>query len=133
MFNKQLNDLGRKIEDEILPTINKYYSSDFKRNENNIFDVFDFRDEENNIIVEVKGRRIKSTEYKDTIITAHKITEGLKALDLGYQVFFVFVFTDKTYEIELKEDTNWKCMITGSNSIEHYLIPLEDMTEINIK
>ena len=46
-FNKQLWDAGRKIEDAALPKVNKYFNTDFKRNENDIFDILDFKDEEN--------------------------------------------------------------------------------------
>ena len=81
-------------------------------------------------IVEIKGRRIKSTQYNDTIITANKITEGFKKIDEGYKVYYVFVFTDKIFEYELKEDTSFKCKITGTNAIKHYLIPIDELTEI---
>ena len=128
-FNHTLHTLGRATEDKILPTINEYYNCDFKRNEN-IFDVFDFKDEENNIIVEVKGRRIKSTQYDETIITMNKVTEGLKKIDLGFQVFFVFVFIDKTLEYELTEDSEFNVKITGTNSIEHAMIPITELKEL---
>lgn len=129
-FNKQLWELGQKIEDQTLPKINKYYNCDFKRNENDIFDIFDFKDENNKVIVEIKGRRISSTQYKETIITASKVTNGFMKIDEGYRVYFVFVFTDKVMEIELKEDVEFQCKFTGTNSIKHYLIPIDSLTEI---
>ena len=129
-FNKELWDIGRKIEDETLPKINKYFDCDFKRNENDIFDILDFKDEEEKKIVEIKGRRIASTKYEDTLITASKVNEGLCRIDDGYRVFFVFVFTDKVFEMELKEDQSFKCKFTGTNCIQHYLIPVKDLTEI---
>ena len=52
-------------------------------------------------------------------------------IDVGYKVFFVFVFTDKTYEIELKEDQDFKVKLTGINCIQHYLIPIKDLKEID--
>tara|TARA_S200002703_G_scaffold129006_1_gene115930 strand:+ start:1886 stop:2317 length:432 start_codon:yes stop_codon:yes gene_type:complete len=129
-FNAELWKIGQKIEDDTLPLINKYYDCDFKRNENDIFDILDFKDDDKKIIVEIKGRRIPSTQYEDTIITATKITEGFMKLDQGYRVFFVFVFTDKTMEIELKEDFDFKVKLTGTNCIKHYCIPVSDLTEI---
>ena len=129
-FNAELWKIGQKIEDDTLPLINKYYDCDFKRNENDIFDILDFKDDDKKIIVEIKGRRIPSTQYEDTIITASKITGGFMALDQGYKVFFVFVFTDKTMEIELKEDFDFKVRFTGTNSIKHYCIPVKELTEI---
>ena len=45
-------------------------------------------------------------------------------------VYFVFVFTDKTLEYKLSENDEFKCKITGTNSILHYLIPVKDLKEI---
>ena len=132
-FNLELWNIGRKIEDTALPHLNNHYGCDFKRNENDIYDILDFRDEEKKIIVEVKGRRVPSTQYKETIITASKITAGFQAVENGYKVFFVFVFTDKTMEYELCENDSFKCKVTGTNSILHYLIPVGDLKEINIQ
>ena len=129
-FNETLWKIGQKIEDDTLPLINKYYECDFKRNENDIFDILDFKDDDTKKIVEIKGRRIPSTQYADTIITASKVTEGFMKIDQGYRVFFVFAFTDKTMEIELKEDQDFKVKFTGTNSIAHYCIPVADLTEI---
>ena len=131
-FNHELWNLGQQIEDKTLPHINKHYECQFEKNLNDIFDVLDFKDEINKKIVEIKGRRNRSDTYEDTMISSIKITEGMKQIDLGYRVFFVFVFTDKTMEIELKEDQEWKCRISGTNSILHYFIPVADLSEINI-
>lgn len=129
-FNKQLWDIGREIEDKTLPMINSRYECDFKRNDNDIYDILDFKDEEKKVIVEIKGRRNTHDKYEETIITASKITAGLQKIDMGYRVFLIFVFTDKIFEYELKEDTSFNCKFTGTNCIQHYLIPVKDMTEI---
>ena len=129
-FNQELWKLGQKIEDDTLPIINKHYGCDFKRNENDIFDILDFKDDVNKKIVEIKGRRIPSTQYEETIITASKVTEGYMKIDQGYRVFFVFVFSDKTMEIELKEDSEFKVRFTGTACIRHHCIPISDLTEI---
>ena len=130
-FNKDLWELGRKIEDDTLPLINERYECNFKRNDNDIFDILDFKDDEKRMIVEIKGRRIPHDAYEETIITASKVTAGLTAIELGYRVFFVFVYSDnKIFEIELKEDQEFKCKYTGLNCIQHFMIPIKDMTEI---
>jgi hypothetical protein len=129
-FNETLWKLGQKIEDDTLPLINKHYECDFKRNENDIFDILDFKDDDKKKIVEIKGRRISSTQYTDTIITASKVTEGFMKIEQGYEVFFVFVFTDKTMEIQLKEDSEFQVKFTGTNTIKHFMIPVADLTEI---
>ena len=131
-FNEELWKVGRKIEDDALPVLNDFFECNFERNENDIFDIFDFKDEEKKMIVEVKGRRIPSTQYKETIITASKITEGFKAVEDGWKVYFLFVFTDKSGYFELKEDSSFKCKLTGTNCIQHYLIPVEDLKELDI-
>ena len=128
-FNETLWKIGQKIEDDTLPLINKYYDCDFKRNENDIFDILDFKDDDKKIIVEIKGRRIPSTQYEDTIITASKITEGFMKIDQGYKVFLVFVFTDKALYHELKEDDSFECKLTGTNCIQHYMIPIANLKE----
>ena len=129
-FNKELWDIGRKIEDTTLPLINKHYECNFERNENDIFDILDFKDDDKKKIVEIKGRRIASSKYVDTIITASKVTAGFQKIEEGYRVFFVFVFTDKIFEFELKEDAEFKCKFTGTNCIRHYLIPIDELIEI---
>ena len=118
-FNTELWNVGRQIEDAALPELNKYFKTDFKRNENDIFDILDFKDDEEKIIVEVKGRFNSSTAYEDTIITASKVMTGHQAIDEGYRVFFLFVFTDCSKIMELKEDSSFKVKYTGSNCIRH--------------
>ena len=80
-FNTELWNLGRQIEDTTLPVINEFFDCNFQRNDNDIWDVLDFKDEDNKKIVEVKGRRINSTDYDDTIITASKVTAGYQAIE----------------------------------------------------
>lgn len=130
MFNQELWNFGRKIEDQVLPIANKLFNADFKRNDNDIFDILDFHDDNNKIVCEIKGRRIESTKFTDTIITANKVTEGFQKIDDGYRVYFIFVFTDKMAYYELKEDSEFECRFTGSNCVKHYLIPVSDLIEI---
>ena len=130
-FNKKLWDAGRKIEDDALPKLNKYFKTNFKRNENDIFDILDFKDEEEKIIVEVKGRFNTSDKYEDTIITSSKIMAGQQAIDEGYRVYFLFVFTDCSKIMELKEDSSFKVKFTGTNCIKHYMIPVAGLDDFD--
>ena len=129
-FNQELWNYGRKIEDEVLPIANKLFDCDFKRNENDIYDILDFKDEDKKVIVEVKGRKIPHDKFSDTIITASKITEGYHQIDQGYKVYFIFVFTDKMFQYELLEESSFECRFTGTNCIKHYMIPVKNLTEI---
>ncbi len=127
-FNHELWNIGKKIEDAVLPELNKAFNCDLERTDN-IFDIIDFKDNEKKIAIEVKGRRIKSTQYKDTIITKGKITEGFKLTDLGWKVILVFVFTDRTLYHQLTGDEVWGVKMTGTNYIEHFLIPIADLKD----
>ena len=129
-FNKKLWDIGQKIEDDTLPILNKFFKADFKRN-NDIFDILDFHDNDKKIICEVKGRRNKHNQYRDTIVTCKKITEGLMKIEQGYKVYLIFAFTDRTMGIEIKPDFDFEIKITGTNAIEHYLIPVKDLKDID--
>ena len=128
-FNKELWTIGQKIEDEALPKLNKYFKTDLQRDDNNIWDLLDFKDDNEKVIVEVKGRLIKSTQYVDTIITASKVMAGHQAIDEGYRVYFLFVFTDKSMIIELKEDQSFSVRYTGTNAIRHYCIPISELKD----
>ena len=128
-FNKELWTIGQKIEDEALPKLNKYFNTDLQRDDNNIFEILDFKDEQEKVIVEVKGRLIESTQYEDTIITASKVMAGHQAIDQGYRVYFLFVFTDKSKIIELKQDQSFKVKFTGTNCIRHYCIPITELKD----
>ena len=125
------NHKGEKIEDEALPKLNKYFKTNFQRNENDIFDILDFKDDEEKIIVEVKGRFNTSDKYDDTIITASKIMAGQQAIDEGYRVYFLFVFTDCSKIMELKEDCSFKVKFTGTNCIKHYMIPVSSLDDFD--
>jgi len=130
-FNKELWTIGQTIENEALPKLNKYFKTDLQRDENNIWDILDFRDDEEKVIVEVKGRLIPSTRYADTIITSSKVMAGHQAIDDGYKVFFLFVFTDKSMIIELKEEQSFKVRFTGTNCIRHYCIPITELKDFD--
>ena len=130
-FNAKLWNIGREIEDEALPKLNQYFDCELKRDDTDIWDILDFRDDEKKIIVEVKGRLIPSTQYKETIITASKIMAGFQAIDQDYKVYFLFVFTDKSMIIELKGDSSFQVRFTGTNCIKHYCIPVSELKDFD--
>ena len=128
-FNKELWDFGTKIEDKIKPVLNDKFNADFKKN-NDIWDILDFHDNEKKIICEIKGRKINSDEYIDTIIPMNKVKNGFMKTEEGFKVYFVFVFLDKTMYCELSDDLEYKVKLTGTNYIEHALIPITSLKEI---
>jgi len=126
-FNKVTWDIGKKIEDELLPKINHAFKGDFQRSDD-IYDILDFKDDIQKTIVEVKGRRINSNQFDTTIITVGKLTEALMKMEVGYDVYFFFVFKDKTLYLKVdKDDCEWDIKITGTNHIPHYLIPIKTL------
>ena len=127
-FNRELWTIGRNIEDTIKPKIDEYFGCEFERSDD-IYDVMDFRDEAKKIIVEVKGRRISSTQFRDTIITCNKITEGLVELEKGYEVYYFFVFTDKVLFHKLSDEDEFVMKLTGTFHKPHYLLPIKDLSE----
>ena len=131
-FNKQLWTLGTKIEDAILPSLNTKFDADFQRDDD-IFDIIDFRDGDKKIACEIKGRRNTSSQYKDTIITLNKITKGWMMVEEGWDVYIIFVFTDKTMYHKLTGEENWKVKLTGTFAIEHYLIPVSELKEFVVE
>ena len=56
---------------------------------------------------------------------------GHQAIDDGYKVFFLFVFTDKSMIIELKEEQSFKVKFTGTNCIKHYCIPITELKDFD--
>tara|TARA_R100001143_G_C3336315_1_gene122029 strand:+ start:544 stop:975 length:432 start_codon:yes stop_codon:yes gene_type:complete len=129
-FNKELWNIGRGIEDAIKPKIDKYFECEFARSDD-IYDVMDFCDEDKKIIVEVKGRRIPSTQYEHTIITCNKVTEGFIKMESGYKVYLFFVFTDKVLYHELKLDDEFVMKMTGTFHKPHYLLSIKDLKEFD--
>tara|TARA_R100001440_G_scaffold74807_1_gene100686 strand:+ start:830 stop:1264 length:435 start_codon:yes stop_codon:yes gene_type:complete len=128
-FNKKLWELGRKIEDELKPDIDSFFGCDFQRKDD-IYDILDFWDEDNRKIVEVKGRNVSSTAWKETIITCGKISEGLMEIEKGWEVYIFFVFTDKTMYLKLDpNDCDFNIKRTGTRYIPHYLIPIDRLTD----
>ena len=131
-FNKQLLTLGTKIEDAILHSLNTKFDADFQRDDD-IFDIIDFRDGDKKIACEIKGRRNTSSQYEDTIITMNKITKGWMMIEEGWDVYLIFVFTDKTMHHKLTGEENWKVKLTGTFGIEHYLIPVSELKEFEVE
>lgn len=128
-FNHTLWKFGTKIEDEVKPHLDELWGCNFQRSDN-IFEAIDFKDPEIKVACEVKGRRIPSTQYDKTIIPYSKWCESCKLIDDGWKVYYVFVFTDKTKYIQLTGEEGWEVKLTGSFGIEHHLIPIADLIEI---
>jgi hypothetical protein len=130
-FNKQLWTLGNKIEDEIKPHLEEFLGEELFRSDD-IYDIMDFKSKDNKLVVEIKGRRVSSTQYDTTLLTCGKVIEAEKLMDIDEdtKVYVFFVFTDCVKYIQLpKERPNWDCKRTGTNFIPHFLIPIKELIE----
>ena len=99
------------------------------------FHPFDLIDEENETIIEVKKRNIKHDTYSTTMIGWNKYLEAKKYYQKGYQVFFVFDFTDGVYYFEFKNQIfhpsiGGRCD-RGRNEIKQYIwIDINDLEKV---
>tara|TARA_R110000824_G_scaffold5159_1_gene23933 strand:+ start:262 stop:696 length:435 start_codon:yes stop_codon:yes gene_type:complete len=130
-FNKTLWTLGNKIEDEIKPHLEEFLGKELFRGDD-IYDIMDFKSEDEKLVVEIKGRRVSSTDFKTTIITCGKIIEAEKLMCVNEEVkvYIFFVYTDCVKYIQLpKERPDWDCKHTGTNHIPHFLIPVNELMD----
>ena len=130
-FNKTLWTLGNKIEDEIKPHLEEFLGKELFRSDD-IYDIMDFKSEDEKLVVEIKGRRVSSTDFKTTIITCGKIIEAEKLMCVNEEVkvYIFFVYTDCVKYIQLpKERPDWDCKHTGTNHIPHFLIPVNELMD----
>jgi hypothetical protein len=94
--------------------------------------VFDYESDE--CLVELKTRRIKSTQYKDVMMNAPKIN---KAKETNKKVIFIYNFLDGLYywefdkNITLRQDLNGRSDRGFYEEQIMYYIPINLMKKIN--
>jgi hypothetical protein len=88
---------GLAQEDVLLEVIKKKFGNDIiKTKERSIFDY-----ESDNVLVELKSRRVKKDTYPDTMIGINKIDFASKS---DKEVYFAFQFTDNLYYWKYDKD-----------------------------
>jgi len=97
---------------EVKDIIDKKYDCKLKKTKD--FHLFDLKDKDNKIIVEVKERKNTYNKYPTTMIGENKFIKAKDYYDKGYKVLFVFKFTDGIYYYEfcdekLKIDIGGRC------------------------
>jgi len=128
--------LGYKNEEELIPILNDFFNDDFRNTKDlygNEYCNYDFEGV-NGTRIELKSRRNKYNDYPTTIIPVHKTI----SMDLCPNAF-IFNFSDGIYYTEWNKnrfETYEKKMILckrfgRTDYCEHYLIPIEDLIEIN--
>lgn len=96
---------GFNKEKEILPIFNEFFNCNAVITSDK-YAIFDYHDEEKKIYGELKSRRTKKYQYETIIIGYNKIKEGLKKIDEGYDVYFLWCFTNKLCYYKLTKDFN---------------------------
>lgn len=106
MNNKLKKDLsyGNKKEDKLLIPLEKHFN--MKLTKTSSFYEFDYINEDEKVLIELKSRRNTKTQYHDTMVGYNKVKKGFQKIKEGYKVYFCFGFTDYTCCFELKEDSD---------------------------
>lgn len=102
---KQEYYFGIRQEKLLKEKISEYLSDDIIDTPDR-FDPFDYFSTTK--YVELKSRRNTKTQYPTTIIGLDKYKLGMKYLDLGYEIYFVFNFTDEICCYKLNKDDNFE-------------------------
>ena len=84
--------MGDIFEREIQPTLEGIFGPLTKRSDEDSFDVFDFSNER--YFIDAKSRRNTKLKYPTTMVGENKVIKGLNLMMRGYEVYFVFGFTD---------------------------------------
>jgi hypothetical protein len=126
--NKDLK-FGFNSEDLIKPILEKFFNKKLKKSEE--FKSYDYKAK--NLRIELKTRRIKSTDYDDSFLCENKIKYGLKTKK---DFYIVFKFIDGLFYIHFsKEFLNYekvKMKVHRGDIVVNYKIPVNHLTKINI-
>jgi len=129
--------LGYKSEDEILPTLNNFFSDEFVNTKELYGDKYfnyDFEGKTSGMRVELKSRRNRFDDYPTTLMPVHKCV----SMDLCPNLF-VFNFSDGLYYTEwntnrfnMYEKKMILCKRKGRTDYrEHYMVPIADLIRID--
>ena len=137
-MNKQTSDLifGDLSEQRCIIKFNEYFKCSFQKISK--CSIIDFIDEDNKIVIELKGRRVKKHQYIDTMVGTNKLIESDKYIKLGYTVYFAFAFTDKIcyYQYNGTINKSWvrsggRCDRGRDEYNQYYHIPCKLLKDIN--
>jgi hypothetical protein len=93
LFSESLK-YGKTKEIEVLPLIKDHFNSDYIKIPKNKYSTYDFIDDTNEIVYELKSRTNKYNQYSTTMIQEDKI------LNTHYKQIFLFNYIDGLYYIE---------------------------------
>ena len=129
-------DYGLQNEKKCIKNIEAFFNQ--KLIKLDYYNDFDFINSNNTIMIELKSRRCKITEYNDTMISISKINKSKKIVknkNKNIQIYFFFYYlNDDLYywqyddKINLRIDNN--CNYRGINK-QYAYIPTNLLTKIN--
>ena len=121
---------GLSQEALLKPTLEEAFSCKFEKT-TDVFDPFDFVSHTEKIYIEIKSRHNTKAAYRDTMIGMPKIDASLKKLKEGYEVYFVFNYTDcvSYYRFEEVKPEWIRCSHWRSGK-DNYFIPTEKLKDI---
>lgn len=97
---------GEIAENTLHNQLNKYFNCSLTQTPPK--HLFDYINEEKKVIVELKTRKNTKHQYKDTMVGYNKVLEANKYVKEGWDVYFVFNFTDLlTYYHYETENPSW--------------------------
>ena len=137
MYNKNICSQdeyiqGRNTEFELKPIIERLLNC--KLTSKSRYSKYDFEDTIKNILVEIKGRKIKSTKYNTTYVNIQKILN----IPTDKNIYFFFKFTDAIKYIKYKAETFNKFKIKQTYLkhrnclITNLLIPTDLLIDVKV-
>ena len=91
-YYKKDKTMGESFERRIQPTLEGIFGPLTKRSDTDKYDEFDFSNER--YFIDAKARRNSKHAYPTTMVGENKVLAGLNLLMRGYEVYFVFGFSD---------------------------------------
>lgn len=108
---------------------NDHFGIDLK--ETTQFHLFDLKDKENKVIVEVKRRGVPLKAYPTYIMNKNKIEKGKEYIKRGYKVYFVIEYSDGIFYHNYTGETYKKVDIPRfdrGSTAECVAIPISHLT-----
>ena len=129
-------DYGAQNEKICQSKIEKFFNEKLKKLD--YYNDFDFINNNNNLLIELKSRRCKISDYSDTMISISKINKAKKLIknkDKKIEIYFFFYYLQNQLfywkyddKIDLRVDNN--CNYRGIRKLYAY-IDTKLLTKIN--
>ena len=128
-------DYGLQNEKLCINKIEKFFNQQLIKLD--YYNDFDFTNNDNTLLIELKSRRCKISDYNDTMISVSKINKSKKIIKNKVKkvdIYFFFYYTDNNlYFWKYDDNVNLRidnCNYRGENKKNAY-IPISLLTKIN--